>query len=248
MLQYLRRLYFIEKFFDDFKTQVINVWFRNSNRKEILREPLDHRYCWTPRYQQDWKFLYDIVNICDMFGVAYLEENKSTMMEKVDCLNKPDLVQDLSLFEFYMNTLKDGFKTAEKEIRHKLRLLDKEEMQRLDEALNCYITGCNYAAIAMSVSAIEFRLLNFMQSAKSDPRLERYTLGQLIDEYLKNKKEYKNMIPEKHEHLLRLCNTYRIFSVHPKKEKITKQIATSIINLAFAFLMDEKMKRKERTV
>jgi hypothetical protein len=108
------------------------------------------------------------------------------------------------------------------------------------------VEGCNYSTVAMAVSAIEFRLLNLMQSAKPNPQLENYTLGQLIDEYLQNEAEYNNVIPKRHEHLLNLCNTYRIFSVHPKKEKITRAIATSIVNLTFAFLLDKELKREAK--
>jgi len=58
-------------------------------------------------------------------------------------------------------------------VKEKLQMLENEETNRLEEALNCYVTGCCYAAIAMSVSAIEFRLLNLMQSVKPNPQLQQ---------------------------------------------------------------------------
>lgn len=124
----------------------------------------------------------------------------------------------------------------------KLSLLNIEEKNRLDEALNCYISGCNYSAVAMSVSAVEFRLYSLMKIANPEAKLERLTLGALIDEYLKCKEKYMNIIPEKQEHLLNFSNTYRIFSVHPKKEKINRLISTSILNMSFSFLFDEELK------
>jgi len=93
----------------------------------------------------------------------------------------------------------------------------------------------------MSVSAIEFRLLSLMTSTCQDARLERMTLGQLINEYLNNKDKYRRIIPEKHEPLLEHCNTYRIFSVHPKKERINKSVATSILHMTFQFLLDKDL-------
>jgi len=68
--------------------------------------------------------------------------------------------------------------------------------------------------------------------------LERLTLGELIREYLENKEGYDKVIPKTHEPLLNLSNRYRISSAHPKEERITKQIATSIINLTFDFLLE----------
>jgi len=175
-----------------------------------------------------------------MLGISVLELNKSMMMERIMILNSPELMIRRKEFERNVDFIRNIFKSAEGAIEKNFQLLDRKEIDRLDEAINCYLNGCNYSTVAMSVSAIEFRLLNLMQSVKSNPKLEKLTLGALINEYLLNKKEYKNIIPKKHEPLLNLCNTYRIFSVHPKKEKITRAIATSIINMTFAFLLDKK--------
>ena len=71
------------------------------------------------------------------------------------------------------------------------------------------------------------------------PKLEDMTLGQLITEYIQNKEAYKYIVPKKHKALLELCNTYRIFSVHPKKEDISPGIASSILNLSLVFLTDD---------
>ena len=96
----------------------------------------------------------------------------------------------------------------------------------------------------MSVSAIEFRLLSLMTYGNPEAKLEQLTLGQLIREYLDNKKKYSNVIPKKHEPLLNHCNVYRIFSVHPKREEINKPIANSILNMTFMFLLDKDLAEK----
>jgi len=44
------------------------------------------------------------------------------------------------------------------------------------------------------------------------------------------------------EPLLQLCNTYRTFSVHPKKLKIKPTLAGSILNLSIEFLTDQDTK------
>ena len=245
MEEYLNYLMSMEEFCERFKDTINRVAFgKNSKTNKILSEPKNTWYCWSPRYQVYWRVLYNIINICYMLGIEYLAGNKEAMVHRIMLLNTPWAIKTRENFENHVNFIKDMFEDVEEEIMDKLKLLNEEEKSRLDEALNCYIRGCNYAAIAMSVSAIEFRLLNLMQAVKPDPKLEKFTLGDLIYEYLQNKKEYKNVIPKKHEPLLNLCNTYRIFSVHPKKEKITTAIATSIINMTFAFLLDEKLKHK----
>lgn len=244
MRWYLRHLMSMEDFCEEFKHVVIDTEFTDLKTNKITSKPSIELYCWTPRYQEHWQILNDIVDLCDIFGIEYLEERKPMMVQRVKILNTPESIPIRSNFEFHLDYIKNVFKGVEKEVRNKLQLLDEEEEIRLNEALNCYIQGCKYSAVAMSVSAIEFRLLNLMQSVKPNPDLEKCTLGELVNEYLQNKKEYKNVIPKKYEPLLSLCNTYRIFSVHPKREKITKPITTSIVNMTFAFLLDEKIKHK----
>lgn len=247
MIGYLQMLLLIEKFCEEFKSEIIRFQFTDTKSHKKLLKPSLAEYCWVPRYQELWQILRDIVDICDMLGVADLERQRPILLERVIYLSRPEMISTREHFEAHLDHIKNTFKHAQKEIVDKLQLLTGEEADRLNEALNCHLIGCNYASVAMSVSTIEFRLLNLMQSVKPNPELEQYTLGKLIDEYLKNKRAYKNIIPKKHEPLLNLCNTYRIFSVHPKKEEITRAIATSIINMTFTFLLDKEMKQKAET-
>lgn len=229
-------------FCDEFKKDIVSFAF--TDKGKTLDTASNNWYCWTPRYQHYWINLNDVVSICGMFGIKYLDDHQSEMIERVKWLNNPQTIQSKYFFETHVNYIKRDFELVESQIKEKLQLLDMEEMDRLNEALRCYLEGCNYATIAMSVSAIEFRLFSLMKSKCPAAHLEELTLGQLIGEYLSNKQKYGSVIPEKHEPLLRHCNVYRIFSVHPKKEKITKAMATSIINMTFAFLLDEDLKQK----
>ncbi|MHC3129530.1 MAG: hypothetical protein IBV52_05575 [Candidatus Bathyarchaeota archaeon] len=185
-----------------------------------------------------------ISHICDMLGIDFLEQDKDLIMQRVLLLNDPLAVNRRVSFETHINYITSCFKKVEDKIKNKVGLLDKEETERLDEAINCYLQGCNYSAITMAVSAIEFRLFSLMMTKCPNPKLEELTLGQLIREYLDNTKKYGGVIPKKHKPLLEHCNVYRIFSVHPKREKITRSIATSIINMTFAFLLDKELKHE----
>jgi hypothetical protein len=240
-------LWHVEKMADfckKFKQYVIDEDFTDKKTKTISSKPDMDTYCWCPRYEELWKNIYDIISICDMFGIEELAANQPMLNDRVVCLHDPMSIQIRNAFEAYIDFIINSFTKFEKEIKNKLQLLSEEEKNRLNEALNCYIMGCNYSAIAMSVSAVESRLFSLMMSKCPSLELEELTLGQLINEYLNNKQKYGNVIPKKHLSLLEYCNTYRVFSVHPKKEKITRAIATSIINMTFSFLLDEELKHK----
>jgi hypothetical protein len=248
MKQYLSILLQMTDYCEKFKADTISYAFTDSVSKKTLDNTRDYAYCFIPRFKAYWEVIRDIVDICDLLGISELDEEKSEMTQRVGFLHNPWAIATRAAFEQHLGFITWAFKRASDELTRKLQLLDEEEKARLNEALNCYIQGCNYAAVAMAVSAIEFRLLSLMKSVKPNPKLDEYTLGDLIWEYLQHKDEYENIIPNKHKPLLELCNQYRIFSVHPKKEKITRSIATSIINMAFAFLLDEELKHKAEAI
>jgi hypothetical protein len=144
--------------------------------------------------------------------------------------------------------MRDGIKFIEPTIVKKLERVACTECVRLDEAAVCFSNYCFTASVAMAVSAVEYRLVELIR--RKNERLyrssfARSTLGQLIqvfdDTQYKDKKyaAIKKLMPQKHKPLLALLNQYRVFSVHPKGETITPQIAESILHLAFAFVLDE---------
>jgi hypothetical protein len=245
MKPYLRKFKIIVEFCEEFKKDKIEFAFTDSSGKAI-DHAFNEYFCFTPRYTKDLLILHGIVDICDMLGISYLEEKKPDLVERINFLNHPKAIDVKELFEEHVDYIIGIFKNAQVEIFEKLQLLDDEEEHRLNEAINCYMEGCNYSTVAMSVSAIEFRLFSLMMQKCPNPELEELTLGALIREYLDNKQKYGNVIPKKHLPLLEHCNTYRIFSVHPKKEKITRAIATSIINMTFSFLLDKDLKHKQK--
>lgn len=225
---------------DDFKETVLQDYFKESNR------PSNPYFYWSPLYRQYHDLIKGVIDICDMMGVKRLEEHKGRLLNYISFLIHRPTIEHREEFEKYVDWIKVIFSSSENEIVEKICTLHPDELDRLNEAIHCFLEGCYYSTIVMSVSATEFRLLSLMKSQKPDSKLEKLTLGQLIEEYLGNKKEYNNVISEKHEPLLKLCNTYRIFSVHPKKEKITKRAANSILNLTFEFLMDKEIIKKRK--
>jgi Zn-finger protein len=237
---YLSTLYFISEFIDDFEKNAADPIYYNMQKGKLM-EPYWF-YCFCPKYMKYWQPLNDIISISDIFGIEVLETNKRLLIHYIEFLANPQIVESLQEFKSNLNAIRKTYKIAENEIKEKINLLDKEELRRLNEAINCFICGLNYSTVTMSVSAIENRLFCLMYSKCKEDKLEELTLGQLIREYLDNKIKYSSIVPKKHEPLLEYSNTYRIFSVHPKKERITRPIATSIFYMTCSFLFDKDMK------
>jgi len=243
---YLQQIVAMDTLCQSFRDSVIDVFFRYPIG-EALKATVDLEdkfFCFTPRYQSYFQIIKRIIEISDIFGIQMLERCKPRLMEHSYHLENPESAKSRENFEFHINEILLCFRDAKDEIQKKISLLNSSEIDRLNEAIHCFLEGCYYSSVAMSVHAIESRLFSLMMSIYPDPKLEELTLGQLIREYLDHKQEYGSVIPKKHEPLLEHCNTYRIFSVHPKKEEINKPIASSILNMTFLFLLDEKLVKK----
>jgi len=223
-----------------FKENMLRLFYTNPQMVQYIKTM---RICYEPAYQDLLRPLKGVSEVIEVFGIEMLEKNKKALQSVLRLLEDPNLMWKQELFQEKINSVIEVFskKRVKKEIQNRLLLLNREEISRLNEAIHCFLEDCNYSAVAMSVSAIEFRLLSLMTSTCQNARLERMTLGQLINEYLNNKDKYRRIIPEKHEPLLEHCNTYRIFSVHPKKERINKSVATSILHMTFQFLLDKDL-------
>ena len=246
---YLQHLLDMEKLLSDFRNEVTTSFF--TDREGSMKNRVDsseYYFCFHPSYRGCFDIIKRIVQVCDIFGIKYLEKEKEILDKCVYLLEVPVNVKRKVGFDACLEEVEKRFRYIKNEAKERISLLNPAEMDRLNEAIHCFLEGCYYSAVAMSVSAIEFRLFSLMMSVCPDPKLEELTLGQLIREYLEDKQKYGNVIPKKHEPLLEHCNTYRIFSVHPKKEEINKPIASSILNLTFLFLLDKKLIKKVKEV
>ena len=246
---YLQHLLDMEKLLRDFRNEVTTYFFMDREGSTKDRVDLSECYfCFHPTYRGCFDIIKRIVQVCDIFGIKHLEKKKEKLDKLMYLLEVPSNVEHKVGFDACSKEVERSFGYIKNEIKERISLLNPDEMDRLNEAIHCFLEGCYYSSVAMSVSAIEFRLLSLMMSICPDPKLEELTLGQLIREYLDNKQNYGSVIPKKHEPLLEHCNTYRIFSVHPKKEEINKPIASSILNMTFLFLLDKKLVEKVKEV
>jgi hypothetical protein len=248
MKYYLTDILDVENIVDKLKEETHKAWLNQDPLKKIAMDGFKQQkfYVLTSAQRIFWEKLNGLVKICDFFGIEDLDINKENFANWLDCLCAPyDYAGELeTILDDAFKNIKFVFQNAKTELSEKISLLEVDEKKRLNEAFNCYVQELNYSAIVMSVSAIESRLFSLMMSKCPDKKLEDLTLGQLIREYTEHKEKYGKVIPEKHEPLLDYCNVYRVFSVHPKKGKITRSIATSILCMACSFLFDKDLKSK----
>ncbi len=159
----------------------------------------------------------------------------------------PERMSSLADFDSNVNKVKIAVTFVEDDISDKLGRFTCLECERLDEAIECLNNHCFYASVVMAVSAVEARITEIVRRRDQslyDSSFARATLGQLVqlfdeNHYMDPKFEnLKKLIPDKHKPLVALLNQYRVFSAHPKSEKITKQIADAILKLSFTFMID----------
>jgi len=236
---------------DELKKDTLEVFFKRQppigsayHVTAISPSEVYYWFSYTPRYRHGFEPIKRIIEICDVLGIKDLETNKSLLTDWVKELETLETASQRDRFILNIDSLKEVFDKVKEEIKAKISLLNSTEIERLNEAIHSYFEECYCSTVAMSVCAIEFRLLSLMKTVRPDreKELNQLTLGQLIREYLRNKDEYRNIVPERHESLLNLCNRYRISAVHPKGEEITKRVSSSILNLSFEFLLDEALK------
>lgn len=217
--------------------------FRHGQDEEVYGDKM--WYCYTPSYQgllqivKNYSVLLKFLNIeriqprtiAEVGEIVARLDNLEWVRKRTNVIN--DIRQIEKLFEIFKG-----------EINETVDYLSDFEKDRLSEAIHNYLDGCYNSCVAMAVTSIEHKLLGILKSANPENAgtLEEFTLGTLINEYLKNKEKYNNAIPKRHESLLNLCNTYRIFSVHSTEEKINNRIAESVLNLTFEFLLDKTLK------
>jgi hypothetical protein len=201
------------------------------------------KYCYEPRYTDSWTRIYNVIMVSQTFGIEDIDVNKDNLMKRINYLRSPQIVTEWREFNSNLNFIDRTFKYASYELKAKInRLEGEEERNRLNEAFNCHVQGLNYSTIIMSVSAVENRLYKLLKFKNPEAKIDTFTLGQLIHEYTNNKENYGNFIPKKHEPLLDYCNYYRVFSVHPNKEKIKGSDSLAVLCMACSFLFDKSMK------
>lgn len=219
--------------------------FRRGQDTEVHGDKM--WYCYTPFYQDLLQIVKNFSVLLKLLNIETLSSSTIAEVEEiVTRLNNPEWIRKRANVTNDIQRIQGIFIAIKSDIGERIDSLSDLEKERLSEAIHNYLEGCYNSCVAMAVTSIEHKLLGILKSANPEnaDKLEKTTLGELVNEYLKNKEKYKNVIPKRHESLLNLCNTYRIFSVHPKEEKINNRIADSVLNLTFEFLLDTTLKVK----
>ncbi len=203
----------------------------------------------------DWIAKY--ILMCRFIDISrYPVDELSHLYEQ---LKNQKSVTTLNTFSEILYKLESHIDFIDKMVTAKINCLTCSESIRLDEALVCFQNYSYYASVIMSVSAVESRIIELIKQKSKviyNSTFSKCTMGQLIQVFEPGKftdKKYakiKKLMPDKHRPLMALLNQYRVFSVHPTEEKITAQIAESILHLSFAFMLDESIcpySEEERT-
>ena len=195
-------------------------------------------FCYTPYYCQVLLPIKRLIEVCDIFGIAALERNEEFLRRCIHDLEDPTKVKYKDELSQNISGIRNVFNLIRKDAYELDSSLSSTIKRRLNEAIHCFLEGCYYSTVIMSVSAAESKMSTQMKRVNPEKKeyIDKLTLGQLIQEYLDNEEEYDHCIPGKYKSLLELCNKYRIFSAHPKEEEIRGRVAKSILNLTFEFL------------
>lgn len=171
--------------------------------------------------------------------------------EMISNLEMPERNFNLNVFKENVKYILRFIKQNQEKIYQKINLLTCEESIRLDESINAFSNNLFFSSVIMAVSAVEARLHYLLKQKNKQiykTNFENATLGQIIqlfdENQFKDKKfiPFKKILPEKYKPLMQVLNYYRVFSAHPKAENVDYQIAQSILNFSFSFLLDEKTK------
>lgn len=236
-IDYIYHLENLSDICEFFKNSVTHIYFDSGQREKSILS----NFCDTVVYQKYFEPLKLCVELLILLKPhGFTQATVKTIARTIAVLDDSRSSYTLKTFNLQYNVIKSFLSPVENNMRITFSSFDSEERERINEAMHAGIEGCNYSCVSMSVSAVESRLYKLMTLAKPDSigNLNKMTLGQLIKEYSENEGSYQYIVPDKHDALLALCNTYRIFSVHPKKEEISGGVATSILNLSIAFLSD----------
>ena len=241
LVDYISNLKDILLLCDSFEKSVLTIYFE----RDTIKESGTSHFAETSAYIRRFSPIKKCVELTRILKLP-LGDFEHDFYRAASSLENMLTTYDFKTFDLNFRGVRLGFQglLLENSTSAFYSAFDVEEKERINEAIHNHFEGCNYSCVAMSVSATESRLLKLMCLVRPDSRkqLEKMTLGQLMFEYIENKDKYTNIVPEKHEPLLQLCNIYRTFSVHPKRQKISSNIAGSILRLAIEFLMDNDMK------
>lgn len=233
---YIATLAIVPELCTKLRQDTIRTWFTLLG-SGITETASNKYYPFAPAYRKFYEPLSSAIEVCDLLGIPNLESEHPELLQRMALLGETLQRKE---FETHLTYISTVFTNNAAAISNQLAKLRQTEIGRVNEAIHCLAEGCYFSTVAMAVTAIESRLLGWMQKVNLTDQLDTLTLGQLVNKVM-TEKQYSDVFPDKHRPLLQLCNQYRVFSVHPKTETINKRVASSILNLSLEFLFDENL-------
>lgn len=172
----------------------------------------------------------------------------------IDIVQNPYMNRNVKIFKDNIDMIKKFIEKNADRFFNKLKNFTCLESMRIWEAVRCFEIQGYLASTVLIVSAIEGRLHTLIKG-KNEEIFNKYIDGKPFGKIIhirslsspeNGQEEIKGildeLIPEEHMPLIKLLNYYRIVSAHPKDSEIDFNVASSIIHLSFAFLLDKNLK------
>jgi hypothetical protein len=161
-LNYFKTMCNMEQVCDEFKSATKELFMITTADGSRIFPKINSNpfYCFSPRYMQYIEYLIPSMEVCDKLGIQTLEMEKPLLDSTLIRLQTPQIVQSWEGFEHHLNIIKKIFGETRDELWSVLSILSEDEMSRMNEAIHDLTEGCYYSSIAMSVSALESRLLD----------------------------------------------------------------------------------------
>lgn len=188
---------------------------------------------------------------------VYLEVNpleKEILGKIISEIKNPISNENLRMFKQNIKDLERFVQIHQKNFYETAKKFTCLESERLNESMRCFKIHAYYASVILAVTSIESRIHTIIRGKYKkfyDGEIKDFPIGKIINlrdpnqykepKYNRIKKLLKEIIPEKHIPLIKLLNSYRIVSAHPRFEEIDYNISNSILSLSFAFLLDPNL-------
>lgn len=212
--------------------------------EEYIIENNEYPYGSSNYWVRFWNIRNELIHMIDFLKRV---DGKFQKLNTIIIKSFPGVPPSKDTMKEVLTELSQSFEETNSQNLKQMKIFSMEESQRIDEAFHCLVEHCYWSSVINSAVAIESRLFLILrrrnkQLLTSINKDLRFTFGALADAYLRNKPEFNNCIPKRHEHLLKHINEYRIVSAHPKQFNVDQKTTDGIFNFALAFLLDEECK------
>ncbi len=128
----------MDRICDDLEENVAGVWFQTVGGDAIAKNIF---FCYMPFYRKFFELIKRVIEVCDVFGIELLDQNKEGLRRIVSWLEDPEKVKSKRSFLTYVSKIKNFFVRIRRETKKLNESLGEQEKKRLNEAIHCFFRG-----------------------------------------------------------------------------------------------------------